>query len=193
MENQTSEETQEVVTEEPTEVETPEETTEQTSEETVENETPETPTVDYENKFKESQKEALRLKKQLDELKKPKESNPSSGKIDVDEILEIQSATKGLSNDEVAELKLRAQATGKSLSEAREDENFGMWRQAYKAKVEKQKALNPSTTQSESNKPKTLEDRLLAAKTHEEKGKILSEAGLNPMNLGSNLDLVEEF
>lgn len=96
---------------------------------------------------------------------------------EVDTILEVQQATKGLKPDEVVELQLRAKANKVSLSEAREDENFKLWQEGRKAKVEKEKALNPSTTQSEVEKKKsmTIDERLKAAKTPEEQEKILNE------------------
>jgi len=195
MQNQTSEETQEETLEEPVE-ETLEDSVEETSDETVETETPEeTPSVDYESKFKASQSEALKLKKQLDEMKKSKKSSTTSNSepLDVDSILEVQTATKGLDADEVEELRLRAKATGESLTEARKNDNFVLWREAKKAKVAKEKALKPSSTQTESSKPKTLEDRLAEAKTFEEKEKILSEVGMNPMQLGTDINHVEDF
>ena len=194
MENQTSEETQVDETTEPEE-ETQEEVDEETSEETVETETPKTQAVDYEAKFKASQEEAIRLKKVVDELKKPKSSStgePAKEPLDVDSILEVQTATRGLDSDEVEELRLRAKALGVPLTEARRDDNFVLWRDARKAKVAKDKALNPSTTQTEKEKPKTLEERLKNA-TFEEKGKILDEMGLNPMRMGTSIDSSEDF
>ena len=195
-ETQTSEETPEETQPEPEEAETSEETQEdnqkETSEETVEGEAPKAQEVDYEAKFKESQKEAIKLKKENDSLKKSKKT-PTGEPLDVDSILEVQTATKGLDSDEVAELRLRAKALGVDLSEARKDENFVLWQEARKTKVAKAKALNPSTTQTESQKPKTLEQRLNESKTFEEREKILDEVGLNPMRIGSDLNKIEDF
>lgn len=53
---------------------TSEETLKETSEETAGEGTPETTPIDYKNKFVESQKEAIRLRKELDELQKSKET-----------------------------------------------------------------------------------------------------------------------
>jgi len=100
---------------------------------------------------------------------------------DVDAILEVQSATNGLDTDEVAELRLRAGALGTSLSSAREDKNYQLWQRGHREEVSKSKALSPSTNQVEVEKPKTLEQKLLAAQTFEEKEKILDEYGINPM------------
>lgn len=75
-------------------------------------------------------------------LKAPRPSLDS-----VDAILEVQQATMGLDATEIAELKLRASATGKSLTEARTDENYALWQEARREKVAKQKALEPSSRQ----------------------------------------------
>ncbi len=201
IENQTSKETLEAKPADPTKftppkpepeeepVETQEEVSEQTSEETVEKETseetsktPEIQTVDYEAKFKASQAEAIRLVKENEGLRKTKPSNPTDSKVNVDEVLEITTATKGLTPEAVAELKLRSDATGKSLSEAREDENFVIWHNAYNEKVEKEKALAPSTNQGEvDKKPLTRDEEFAAAKTQKEKGILLDKYGLNPL------------
>lgn len=64
----------------------------QTPEETVEKETLETKPVDYETKFKASQTEAIKLRKELDELKKSKETTviPEDEKKLRDVILKIE-------------------------------------------------------------------------------------------------------
>lgn len=166
MENQTSEETQEETQAEP-EQETQQETSEETSEETVKD-TPEA--VNYEKKFKESQKEAIRLKKENDGLRKP--SNPT-GEPDVDAIVEINQATNGLTPAEIAELRFRAAVNKSSLSEARKDENFVLWQEAHKMKVEKEQTLPPSTKQSTTPKVKSLADM-----TIEEKEEALLKMGV---------------
>ncbi len=182
--------------------ETPEEKTqvEETQENpTVEKETPKEKTketyTDREKRYYARMKESDEIaKKAKSDLAKAKE-DVAKAKLpisDIDAILEVQQATKGLDGEQVAELKLRASAMGIGLLEARNDSNYQLWQKGYNEKVEKAKALNPSTTQSESQKPKTLEDKLASAKTFEEKGKILKEAGMNPLNTGSNLDLLGE-
>lgn len=198
MENQTLEETQEETPVEPAEtsaetsaetpaetpVETQPETPEETSEETVETETPKTPepTVNYEKKFKASQTEAIRLKKENDELRK--KSSPEM--TTVDEILEVQQATKGLSTEEVVELKRRALIEDIPLSEARKDPNYILWQSAWKAKVEKEKTPPPSTQQGQEEKKKSFLDELRDhpvtqgnwREAIEAKGKILRREGL---------------
>jgi len=129
------------------------------------------------------------LKKENARLKKDK--SPSEN-LDVDSILEVQTATKGLNSEEVEELRLRAKAKDISLSEARKDENFVLLLKAKREKVAKAKALNPSTNQPESKKSKTLEERLKTAK-FADKEKILQEAGLNPMVIGNDIDKEYEF
>ena len=182
MENQTLEETQGEETTEPN-TETSEETPEETSEETVGKENPKTSEdVNYESKFIASQKEAIRLKKENDELRKGKDSNPSSQPTattkasnpidDVDTIVEVQQAIKDLSPEMIAELKLRAKVNNTSLLEARKDENFILLHKAWTEKVEQKKTLSPSTKQSITQKKKTLSEMTL-----EEKEKALIEMG----------------
>lgn len=92
-----------------------------------------------------------RLKKAEEKLaakdKEVVEARKQADPTDIDRILAVQAATKGLGAEEVSELKYRATATGKSLLEARDDGNFKIWRKAYKIKVEEEKAPSPSTTQ----------------------------------------------
>jgi hypothetical protein len=175
MQDQTLEETQEETPTEP-ETETQEESLEETSEETAGKENHKTPeSIDYEKKFKESQKEALRLKKEYDELRKKKDSNPTSHTdqpFDIDSILEVQQATKDLSPEAIEELRLRAKINNKSLLEARKDENFILWNNAFKEKVAREKTISPSTKQSVTPKRKSL-----AEMTLEEKEAALIEMG----------------
>lgn len=154
------------------------------SEQVTEENKPETVKEEMVSK-KELDKLYARTKKAEEDAKKAKNQLAEQKSVsEVDTILEVQKATKGLDADEVAELQLRAKAKEVSLSEAREDENFKLWREGKKAKVEKEKALNPSTAQpgAAPKKPLTTEERLKAAKTLEEEEEILNEATyLNPM------------
>ncbi len=92
-----------------------------------------------------------RLKKEEEARKKAEqalsEAKKQADPTDVDKILATTRATAGLSDAEIAELKLRADATGKSLLEARNDENYKIWQNAYKRKVEEEQAPSPSTKQ----------------------------------------------
>ena len=181
--NKNDEETKENQVEgEPTEVETP------VSEQETEEKKPEV----AEEKMvtqKELDKVFARMKAAEKEAKEAKtklaESKPQS---DVDAILEVKKATDGLSNDEITELQLRAKANGVSLPEARKDDNFKIWQEGYNAKVEKEKALNPSTNQSEVEieKKKTIDQRLQEAVTQKDKEKILNELTYkNPITGGT--------
>jgi len=169
MENQTSKETQEETPTEPeTQTETQEESSEETSEETVEKVNPKTSeAVDYETKFKESSKEALKLKKENDDFRKREVSNPKSkGEVieGIDAILEVQQATKSLSPEMIAELRFRAKVNNTSLLEARKDENFILLQKAWAEKVEKDKTLSPSTKQSITPKKKSLSEMTIEEK-----------------------------
>ena len=181
--NKNDEETKENQVEgEPTEVETP------VSEQEPEEKKP----VVAEEKMvtqKELDKIFARMKAAEEKAKKAEaklaESKPQS---DVDAILEVKKATDGLSNDEITELQLRAKANGVSLPEARKDDNFKIWQEGYNAKVEKEKALNPSTNQSEVEieKKKTIDQRLQEAVTQKDKEKILNELTYkNPITGGT--------
>ena len=131
-----------------------------------------------------AKKAKAELKKVQDELAKAK--IPIS---DVDAILEVQSSTRDLDNEEVAELKLRASSIGKSLSEARQDKNYQLWQKAHREAVEKENSLKPSTKQDEVDRPKSYVQRLNEATTQEEKEKILNEMGLNPLNPNRNINV----
>lgn len=152
------------------------------SEQETEENKPEVAEKDYDDEIvtrKELNKLYARAKTAEEKAKKAEAKLVQARKpvSDVDAILEVQKATKGLDEDEVAELQLRAKAMGVPLSDARQNENFKIWRDGRKAKVEKEKALNPSTAQSEveSKKSKSLDQRLKEAKTSEEQAKILNE------------------
>lgn len=67
--------------------------------------------------------------------------------------------------------------------------------QAHREKLEKEKlALTPSSTQSESDRPKTLQERLVGASL-EEKERILSEMGLykNPRPRADRVNIGKQF
>jgi len=187
MEDNTEETTQQNPAEETAVEETQEETTEV-------KETPDKKTehTDAEKRAYARMKEAEdSAKKAKAELKKVQEEL-AKAKIpisDVDAILEVQSSTKDLDNEEVAELKLRASSIGKSLSETRQDKNYQLWQKAHREAVEKDKTLTPSTKQDEVDKPKSYVQRLNEATTQEEKEKILNEMGLNPLNPNRNINV----
>ncbi len=164
--------------ENPEEVETSEEETTVSEQETEEK--PEVAEEKYDDEVvtqKELNKVYARMKAAEEKAKKAEARlAKNQAAPDVDAILEVQSATKGLDAEEVKELQLRSKAMGVPLSDARNNENFKIWREGRKAKVEREKALNPSTTQSEvkEEKPKSIDERLKNASL-EEQEKILNE------------------
>lgn len=109
------------------------------------------------------------------EKKKPIEVRAT---LEVDDFIDISAALEGLDQREKEYLAQQHKYTGKSLSELRKDENFSLWQSAYRAKTEKEKAaLAPSSTQADTDRPKTLAEKLANA-TLAEKEEILAQAGL---------------
>ena len=144
--------------------ETLETTPTEESKETVEETVAEEPKQDLESLNKQLYMRAKKAEERAKELEKQvKEPVPLTDSVDA--ILEIQKATRGLDEDEVAFLRLQAKAAGKSLSEARKDDNFNLWKDARREKVEKAKALEPSSRQ-EAGEPgqKPLQDMTLKEK-----------------------------
>lgn len=98
--------------------------------------------------------------------------------LDVEDYIDISASLEGLDQREKEYLAQQHKQTGKSLTELRKNEDFELWQSAYRAKVEKEKlTLAPSSTQAESERPKTLAERLASASLAE-KEQILAEAGL---------------
>ena len=98
--------------------------------------------------------------------------------LDVSDYIDISASLEGLDQREKEYLAEQHKYTGKPLSELRKDEDFGLWQTAYRQKVEKERlTLSPSSTQSESERPKSLTERLASASLAE-KEQILAEAGL---------------
>ncbi len=129
-----------------------------------------------------------RLMKSEEKLVKQKEETLQARKQadpnDVDKILEIQIATQGLGEQEISELKLRADHLGKSLTEARKDKNFLIWQNAYNQKVEEDNTPSPSTVQDtkqdmEEDKGKSIHSFDTDPKTGKSKG---ARDALNLMN-----------
>ena len=163
---------------------------EETQEETnVEKETPKEETTEsytdrekrYYARMKESDEIAKKAKADLVKAKEEvaKAKLPIS---DIDAILEVQSSTRDLDTEEVAELKLRASSLGISLSEARKNPNYNIWQKGHREMVEKEKALAPNTNQGEVDTKLSLEEEFKTAKTQEEKEKLLNKYGWNPLN-----------
>lgn len=98
--------------------------------------------------------------------------------LDVEDYIGISASLEGLDQREKEYLAEQHKLSGRPLAELRKDENFGLWQSAYRAKVEKENnALAPSSTQSDSERPKSLTERLASASLAEKEA-ILAEAGL---------------
>lgn len=178
--------------ENPEVVDTPVEEKPQEEKETPKEQTKETYTERekrYYARMKESEEIAKKAKAELAKAKEEvaKAKLPIS---DIDAILEVQSSTRDLDTDEVAELKLRASSLGISLSEARQNKNFQIWQGAHREMVAKEKALAPNTNQVEIDKPKTIEDELSEAKTQKEKEVVLDKYGLNPLKRRKDINFL---
>ena len=127
-------------------------------------------TVPYE-RFKEVNEKVQSLETKLKSMEQPNKQ------LDVEDYIDISASLEGLDQREKEKLARESKLTGRPLKEIREDEDFKLWQQAYQVKKSKEKALEPSTTQTESEKPKSLADKLRGASL-EEKEKILLEQGL---------------
>lgn len=151
-----------------------EETKENPVEETTENETPneekDTPNEKTESpeQYTEREKRYYARMKQAENIAKTAREELAKARKpvgEIDAILEVQEATKDLTVPEITELRLRANALGKSLSDTRKDENFKLWQKAYKEKVEKENPPLPSTTQGNAQKGKSLKEMSMDERT----------------------------
>lgn len=134
-----------------------------------------------------NQKEHFRTKFEKEEAarvaaeKKAGEGNGGSKPVlEVEDFIDISASLEGLDTREKEYLANQHKLTGKSLGDIRKDENFLLWQDAYKRKVEKEKsALPPTNTQTTENAPVSLDKKLEDPNlSMAEKEKILSEAGL---------------
>jgi len=125
-------------------------------------------TIPYE-RFRQVNDELAKLKKQPVKV--------VNKALEVDDFIDISASLEGLDQREKEYIAQQHKYTGKSLKEIRNDENFLLWQTAYQQKVEKEKALAPSNKQTETDRPKSLLDKLKGA-SFEDKEKILSERGL---------------
>jgi hypothetical protein len=121
------------------------------------------------DRFKKVNDELAALKKQPVKL-----VNKS---LDVEDYIDISASLEGLDQREKEKLAKEHKLTGRPLTDIRKDEDFLLWQSAYKQKLEKENALKPSSTQSDSDRPISLVDRLQNASLAD-KEKILTEAGL---------------
>jgi hypothetical protein len=124
-------------------------------------------------KRRKAEEEARSLKERAEKLQKV-----ASKSLDVEDYIDISAALEGLDQREKSYLAEQHKLSGKTLSEIRNGEDFSLWQSAYRAKVEKERqTLSPSSKQSESERPKSLTQKLKEASLAD-KEKILSEAGL---------------
>lgn len=161
--------------------ETPVEETPQ--EEPKENETPE-PNAELEEKnrqlferAKKAEAEAKALKAQVEKAKQTDNKPVDKQGLDVEDYIDISASLDGLDQKEKEYLAKMHKLTGESLSEIRKSEDFSFWQTSYKAKLEREIALNPSTRQPETTKEESFAEKLSKA-TLEEKEKLLAEKGL---------------
>lgn len=97
--------------------------------------------------------------------------------LDVEDYIDISASLEGLDQREKSFLAEQHKLSGKPLRDIRSSEDFSLWQSAYRTKIEKENALKPSSTQADSERPKTLNEKLASASL-EEKEKILSGVGL---------------
>jgi len=120
-----------------------------------------------------------RFKAVNDELSKLKKqpAQTVSKPLDVEDYIDISASLEGLDQKEKEKLAREHKLTGKPLSEIRKDEDFLLWQSAYKQKLEKERTLAPSSTQTLSEKPLSLTEKLAKASLTE-KEEILAKQGL---------------
>lgn len=97
--------------------------------------------------------------------------------LEVEDFINISASLEGLDQREKEYLAEQHKLTGRPLSEIKNGEDFLLWQGGYKTKVEKERALKPSGTQPEGDKPVSFLEKLKNANPAE-KEKLLSGAGL---------------
>ena len=180
------EEKVEETTEKPEEEETSEpQEEEETSDE--EQETSPEPAVSKEEfeDFKKQQSQFFeRYKKtdaKLDELlKRPQKQGAPTSALDPEDMVRTLATFEGLDNAERTRLIQESKLKDVSLEDARKDEDFVLWQQAHKKKVEKEKVTSPSTKQGiDVTSPKARVERFKGGQmTTEEEEKFLVETGI---------------
>lgn len=127
----------------------------------------------FREKFEKAEAERKALEEQLQKLQKRAEGKG----LDVEDYIDISSSLDGLDTRQKAFLAEQHRLSGKPLKDIRQSEDFQLWNEAYSARLQKEAALRPNSTQEveEVNKPFTaqLKNASLA-----EKEKMLAEAGL---------------
>lgn len=121
--------------------------------------------------------EAAEAAKKAEEAAKKAAEQGAGKSLDVEDYIDISASLEGLDQREKEYLAKQHKLTGQAIGEIRKSEDFGLWQSAYQAKVEKEKAAKPSTRQTETDTPKSFEEKLASA-SPQEKEKLLTEAGL---------------
>jgi hypothetical protein len=101
----------------------------------------------------------------------------SPAQVDVVDYIGISTALDGLDQREKTFLAEQHRLSGKPLQEIRDGEDFTLWKDAYRAKIEKENALKPNSTQAIEDAPKSFKDKLAGA-SMAEKEEMLKAAGL---------------
>jgi len=128
-------------------------------------------------KIRAEKEEAKRksLEAELINLRKAKSENKAA--LDVGDYIDISASLEGLDQREKEYLAQQHKMSGKPLNEIRKEEDFSLWQSAYQAKKEKELSLKPTGTQSDSDAPRSITERLRTASLAE-KEQILVDAGL---------------
>ena len=154
--------------------------TQETSNE--EQETSQPPAVskeEFEGLKKKNEQLFARLKKTEEKLDKASKTQTGTG-LDPEEVVKTMATFEGLDNAERLRLIQESKIKGISLDDARKDEDFGLWQQAHKKKVEKEKVIPPSTKQgSDTTSPKARVERFRSGQmTPQEENEFLVDSGI---------------
>lgn len=136
-----------------------------------------TPTESTPSKVVEKVVPYERFKEVIDENRRLKSEPKATKSLDVEDFIDISASLEGLDQRQKEYLAEQHKLTGQPIKEIRNGENFLLWNDGYQTRVEKERALKPSSTQPDYDKPKTLAERLKGASL-EEQEKILADAGL---------------
>lgn len=167
-----------------TEVDTQEDNTEEPTP-VADSEVEKTPVSPAPVKTEEKTVPYSRFKEINDQLAELKKNSGTTKSLEVDDFIGISASLEGLDAREKQYLAEQHKLTGRPLAEIRKDEDFLLWQDAYQRKVEKERALKPSGTQGEEDRPKGLTERLRELNTGSdfkanlaEKEKLLQAAGM---------------
>jgi hypothetical protein len=128
---------------------------------------------------------------------KPTQSTDKAVVLNVEDYIDISASLDGLDQKEKEKLAREHKLTGRPLSELRHDEDFVLWQTGHREKVEKEKALNPSSRQPDVPQEKSWEDKIDELKGTNpfkitpEREKFLEEQGLwkSPRPRSERIDL----